>query len=253
MSNDENSEEDRLLQSDILAKAQDLLNHLQSGDVAGARTLIGTLNEIREDSLFMELGKLTRELHETLKDIDVGVAAEEIPNARNRLSYVIELTEQAANKTMDGIEATIPMSDQLAKEAGALLQDWGRFKRREMTVEEFRDLYKEMMVFLESVESTAGTIHDNLQEVLLAQNFQDLTGQAIKKVMDTVTDLERRLVQLVKLASEANRSFGEEQDLDEELIIADETDGDEEETADEKGAEVRNQDEVDKLLSDLGF
>lgn len=234
---------DRLLQEDIVSKAQDLVKQLESGDVSAARSMISTLNEIREDSLFNELGKLTRELHESIKGIDVGGAQGADSPSQNKLSYVMELTEKAANTTMDGIENTIPISDDLAKESQKLLEEWGRLGRREMSAEEFRSLYKEMMSFLKSVEESSVSIHDKLQEVLVAQNYQDLTGQAIKKVIDVVSDVERRLVHLIAITAEAG--YGGE---------GGDTGSDDEGSGEaEVKAEVSGQDEVDDLLSSLGF
>ena len=242
--NDNESSKNRLLEDDIKEKVKELLGHLQVGNIQEARVLISVLGEIKEDSLYQELGKLTRELHDTIKEIDVGMTEKDIPDARIRLSHVIKLTEEAANKTMDGIDATIPMSTNLSKEAKALLDDWGRFKRREMNVEEFNDLYNEMMMFLEEVEKTAEGIHANLQEVLVAQNYQDLSGQAIKKVITVVSEVEKKLVRLVAIAAEANASLG----VGEKIVKEQDNIEDQ-----EKSIEVSGQDEVDDLLSSLGF
>jgi len=253
MSDKKINENDRLLQKDILTQVKKLMEHLETGDVSQARHVIGNLNQIREDSLYFELGKLTRELHDTLKGIDVGVAQQHMPDARNRLSYVIKLTEDAANKTMDGIEATIPISDSLSKEAKRLLDEWGRLGRREMTATEFRTLYKAMMFFLESVQASADKIHNQLQQVLVAQNYQDLTGQAIKKVMALVSDLETRLVRLIALAGEAGKitEVGNlEENVNKEEGAANTTGGSSEKAT---SAVVSGQDEVDDLLSSLGF
>ena len=241
--------QDRLLQVDIKDKVKELLSYLKDGDVQGARTLIGILEEIKEDSLYKEVGKLTRELHDTIKEIDIGMAANDIPDVRVRLSHVIEMTAAAANKTMDCIEATIPMSNNLANEAKELLEDWSRFKRREMNVEEFKDLYNAMMLFLAEVKNTATGIHDNLQEVLVAQNYQDLSGQAIKKVIAVVSSVETKLVRLVSIAAEANATF-DVGDVRSEKTAVDEVTI---QQAQETNKEVSGQDEVDDLLSSLGF
>ena len=117
-----------------------------------------------------------------------------------------------------------------------------------MKLVDLKDLYKEMMVFLESVENTANTIHGNLQEILVAQNYQDLTGQAIKKVTNTVTLLEQRLVELVTIAAKANDH------LDLNLDLGGESEKEEGKEGGGEGSIVaRNQDEVDDLLSNLGF
>ena len=158
--------EERLLDPNTVKQAEDLLQTLKDGDVTKARDYISKLNGLLEDGLYMELGKLTRDLHETLKAINVGLKGEDMPDAKNKLTQVIELTENAANKTMDGIEKTMPISDALAKEAHGLLDEWSKLKRRELTVQQFKDLYKEMMDFLNSVDNKAGEIHQNLQDFI---------------------------------------------------------------------------------------
>jgi chemotaxis protein CheZ len=238
---------DRLLHDDIKDKVKELLDNLQTGDVQNARTLIGILAEIKEDSLYKELGKLTRELHNTIKEIDVGLTENDIPDARIRLGRVITMTEEAANKTMDKIDTTIPLATKLADEAKALLNDWGRFRRREMSVEEFNDLYNAMMLFLDTVEKTATSIHENLQKILVAQNYQDLSGQAIKKVIEVVSIVEKKLVRLISIAGEANVAFGVG-NLKSNTKVATEVPDLAEHTK-----ELKGQDEVDDLLSSLGF
>lgn len=242
----DSKKEDRLLDKDIVEKAHELIDSLENGDVTSARQLINSLNEVREKSLYNALGELTRELHDTLKDIDVGTAVDEMPKARNRLTYIIDMTEQAASKTMDGIEATIPIAQELAEEAKVLHENWSKFKRRELSKDEFKNLYAQMMDYLERVDTSSSEMHSILRDVLTAQEYQDLTGQAIKKVTATVTDMEKRLVKLVALASEANGSFA-----DERALLSDEET--KKKVENENSQQVCGQDEVDDLLSSLGF
>lgn len=253
----EHDHDDSMLASSTVTRAKDLLHCMEVGDVLGASEAIRELSRVREDSLFYQLGKLTRELHEALKSFQMdselaGYVEVDLPDARARLNYVISKTEDAANRTMDNIENTIPISDNLAKEATYLKGEWGRFKRREMTLEEFKDLYGDMMEFLNTTETKASTIHSNLNDVLLAQDFQDLTGQIIRRVINLVTEVEDNLVHLVKLASEVER-FGNQHDPahkmpDPKIDITAEGP-----RIDGENSKVSGQDEVDDLLSSLGF
>jgi len=248
---------DRMLETDIIARVRQLLSQLETGDVIGARSSISMLNEVRENSLFKDLGKLTRELHETLKSINIGSGDQHMPSVQVRLQAVIKVTEDAANITMDGIEATIPISNALATEARILHEKWDRLGRHEMSPEEFRALYPSMLEFMKSVEKSAASIHDKLEQVLVAQNYQDLTGQAIKKVMDVVTDLEKRLVHLVALTAEAGSTVESADGKSIEVKAAASDDAvlsAEEQTKKEfVNHVVSGQDEVDDLLSSLGF
>lgn len=243
------------INSDILENAQKLVAQLQNGNTEEAWQLISNLNKIREDAFFQEIGKLTRELHDALKNFHVdidkhGVETKEFSDARERLNYVIEITEDAANKTMDGIEASIPHSQALAKEAANLFQEWGRFERREMTAAEFKELYQSMMSYLLSTQERSEKINKNLQEVLLAQEFQDLSGQIIKRVIKLVTDVENRLVTLIKVAAEAERYM---------MVKTDEKPKEEKDPMKAKieaqgpTATACSQDEIDDILGSLGF
>lgn len=247
MSNEELNK-DRLLQEDIKEKVNALLASIQEGDVHEVRNLIRILGQIKEDSLYQELGKLTRELHNTIKQIDSELTITEIPNAKIRLNRVISMTEEAANRTMDIIDATIPLANELAAEARELLVDWSKFKRREFGVEDFASLYQAMMMFLEKVDKTASEIHANLQNVLLAQDFQDLSGQAIKKVISVVGEVENKLFKLVKIAAEANSAINPESAHNQQLITEEI-----QKPNPEVNKEVTSQDEADDLVSSLGF
>lgn len=245
--NSDDLEQKPTSQDEIKLKIKELFKYMQEDDVQGAKTLIQMLGEMKEDSLYQELGKLTRELHNTIKEIDVGLTVTDIPDARVGLNKVISLTEEAANKTMDYIDATIPLSNKLAGEAKTLCADWSRFKRREMKVDEFKNLYQTMMLFLEKVEKTATIIHDNLQEVVLAQNYQDLSGQTIKKVIAVIAEMENKLVRLVAIAAKANEKYAVGDIESPELKVAQIPE------VTPVTQEVQGQDEVDDLLSSLGF
>lgn len=244
-----------------LKQAKELVKSMESGDITHASELIRDLSKVREDSLFHQIGRLTRELHDSLKSFQkdshmANLTDVDLPDARTRLNFVIEKTDEAANRTMDNIDKTIPISTGLAFEAKELLGEWGKFKRRELTVDEFRDLYENMMSFLTSTESKANEIHANLTDVVMAQDYQDITGQIIRKVITLVTDLEDSLVRLVLLAAEAKKLSGiqdeEEEKPKSNEVIADgpHVDGT---IANDKFEIAKNQDDVDDLLSSLGF
>jgi len=194
--------------------------------------------------LYNAVGQLTRELHNTLKSIDIGTHNSAMPTAKNRLAYVLSLTEEAANKTMDGIEKIIPISNALAVDAKGLHKEWVRFEKREMAADEFRELYVSMMNFLQRVGDSSESIHNYSQEIFVAQNYQDLTGQAIKKVIDAVSDVEMRLAKLVTLAAEAGKMTGVKVEAEEAEVQS---------NINKANSVVSGQDEVDDLLSSIGF
>lgn len=244
---------DSTLGKEIMRQAEALLNNIKDGKTDEVWHLISSLNKIREDSLFQEIGKLTRELHDALKsfqnDIDQHSDSHNFIDARERLNYVIKITEDAANRTMDGIESTMPKVQYMADESRRLYSEWARFERRELSPHEFKELYQHMMSYLESSQEDIDSINHSLQDVLLAQEYQDLTGQVIKRVIGLVTDVEARLVNLIQVAAEAEKYMLQSGDVllneEEEYVEVVEAQG--------PAAVACNQDEIDDILGSLGF
>jgi len=249
------------LETEMVSQAKELISQLESGRALDAMKTISTLQISREQFLFKEVGKLTRSLHESIKNfhMDTGLdpmtvtELSRMEDASDRLNYVMNMTERAANRTMDMVEETMPLSNRLGDRARRLRPDWERLMRREMRPEEFRALYKEISSFLEYTDEEASHIENNLSNILLAQDFQDLTGQVIKKVITLVREVETNLVHLMKMAAEVDQIAGFKHDiapLPEECPIGPEGPI----VNPEKRKDVVNgQDEVDALLSSLGF
>ncbi|HVL00326.1 MAG TPA: protein phosphatase CheZ [Dongiaceae bacterium] len=245
--------------------AKALLTQLESGDAVEAMHTIASLHKARDQYLFQEVGKLTRSLHESIKNFSIdtsraGSATQDemsrMQDASQRLNYVIEKTENAANKTMDMVESTIPVSSQLGGRARELKPEWQRLMRREMKPEEFRLLSKEMDQFLDMTVRETSVIDSNLSNIMLAQDFQDLTGQVIKRVIQLVQEVEESLVNLVRMAGAIDQITGTKHEVPEMKV---------EDTGPNIGPEgpiinpekrldaVTGQDYVDALLSSLGF
>jgi chemotaxis protein CheZ len=240
-----------------LASAQELVECLQRGDTAEVERIIDDITHIRETALFKELGMLTRELHDSLKNFKLDgrlsqITDSEIPDARERLNHVLTMTEQAAHRTLNAIEGSMPEVDELNAQAQALKADWQRFRQRKMSAAEFRDLSKRLDDFLAVVDAKAGKLQSNLTEALMAQDFQDLTGQIIRRVISLVQEVEENLVQLVRIS-------GQRIGTDEKPKAADNQKdtmmkGQGPHIPGQQDAEfVQGQDDVDDLLSSLGF
>ncbi|MDX1573493.1 MAG: protein phosphatase CheZ [Methylophaga sp.] len=234
-----------------LEAARTLLAAIEQDDEATAKQQLAKLSESQETALFQEIGKLTRALHEALNNFKVDsrlvdLTHKEIPDTRDRLNYVIETTEAAAHKTLGFIDETLPLANELQKTAAKLDASWQRFRNREMSAAEFRELSHEIEVYLPSVSTHAKQIHHNLSEVTLAQGFQDLTGQVLRQVIGLVEEVEDNLVRLVKLAGQPNATSKPAE------VDALKAEGPQI-NADKKANVVNNQDDVDDLLSSLGF
>jgi len=160
-------------------------------------------------------------------DADQDKKLSEMADATDRLNYVINLTQNAANRTMDKVEECLPIASELGKEAVLLRNEWERLIRREMKPQEFRDLYRRIDTFLVETERQAGVLSGNFSEITLAQDYQDLTGQVVKKVITLVHEVEDSHKQ-----------------IPEGPVV----------NAEKRGVDiVSGQDEVDDLLSSLGF
>jgi chemotaxis protein CheZ len=251
-------------ESTLKTHARQLVESLEKGRFGDAVQLIHELNQARDRGLYQEVGKLTRELHSAIVNFQIdprSPKAEEvsqITDATERLAYVVRLTENAANRTMDLVEQSTPVVQSLGEEAHALRTDWQRFMRREVHADEFRELVKRVDGFLARSEADASQLSGHLNDILLAQDYQDLTGQVIKRVTSLVTDVESNLVKLMLMASQVDRVAGiehDEESLRKEKNLEKETSRGEgpQIHADKREDVVSGQDDVDDLLSSLGF
>jgi len=240
-------------------KAKELMSRLEDNDLAGVVGLIQELQKVRDENLYQEIGRLTRGLHESIKKfkLDSGVngAASDIDEANDGLAYVVDMTAKAANKTMDKVEDSLPLSQSISEGSDEINQQWQRFLNKELNPHEFRDLCKKITAFLKSTGTNTKKLNQNLNDILLAQDFQDLTGQVIQKVTKMVTDVEARLVNLVSMAGHVDQLTGMQHDeikVEHEENNIDKGVGPQV-NADELEDVASNQDDVDDLLSSLGF
>jgi len=236
-----------------LEAARALVTALEADNEKAAEHQLAILTQYQESELFHEVGKLTRELHESMNNFNldsrlVDLTENEMPNTRERLNYVITTTEEAAHKTLGYIDQTLPLASKLKSTADKIDQSWHRFRMREMNADEFRALSKEIEVYLPEVKQNSDQIHANLSEMMMAQGFQDLTGQVIRQVIDLVEEVEDNLVRLVKIAGQ-HIEIKPEGNKKVDPIKAE---GPQLNAGDNPNV-VNDQDEVDDLLSSLGF
>jgi chemotaxis protein CheZ len=238
-----------------LVQAKELVRLLEAGDDGQADAVLRELTRLHEASMFQELGRLTRQLHEAingflLDDRLQALADHEMRDAAERLSYVIEMTEKSANTTLGAVEEAMPLLDTLTGRAAVLDERWQRFCNRELSVEEFRDLTADLSEFFSLVGRDGTTLGRQLNAVLMAQDFQDLTGQIIRKVINLVQDVEDKLVQIIRLSGvqkAVSAKTVEQQKAEDEKGHGPVVPGV------DAGDAVHGQDEVDDLLSSLGF
>lgn len=244
--------DDQVMKAALLQHAQALVSELEQGNDKAANEILDELSQIRETELFKEVGKLTRQVHDALVNFEFDhtledLASRDIPDAKERLHYVITMTNQAANRTLNAVEEALPGADRLLDQASHLSTQWGRFLRREMNVEDFRAVSLQVKDFLTDSEQQIGSLKNNLNEVLMAQEFQDLTGQIINRVIKLVEEIENSLVNLVRITGgsgkQSNKPLVNEGSVLEGPQVP----------SCQSASAVAGQDEVDDLLSSLGF
>ena len=242
----------------LKAYAKSLTEQLESGDNAGALETIDALSESRDQCLYREVGQLTRRLHESIRDFQIDPQNEEqrealtkITDASDRLGYVVEMTGNAANKTMDLVEEAMPRAAEFHSTASDLRAQWAEFRDKGYSVGEFKELYERIAKFLEYSEQSAEYTQGALQEIMMAQDFQDLTGQVIQKVTKLVKEVEEHLLDLVVMASHVDQLAGVVHEFDEKE--AENNGHGPQMNTEERQDVVSGQDDVDDLLSSLGF
>ena len=239
--------------SKTIHQTRDLLAHLENNEIEDAQELIDQFASEGEDDLFVEIGKLTRNLHEALANFQMDsritdLAASEIPDAKERLNYVIEKTEEAANKTMDKVESCTERSNTMAKDAEELLVEWKKLYDRQLEPGDFRKLWKKIEEHLTKNKNDADQLHGELNEVLMAQDYQDLTGQVIRQVITLVHDVEQSMVHIIKMFGNMD-GYNKAKD---ETVVKEGVEGPVV-NVEKRNDVVQGQDEVDDLLSSLGF
>lgn len=152
-------------------------------------------------SVYQRIGQLTRTLHDALRELGfdkkLAAAAQTLPDARERLSYIADLTGAAAERVLAGVERAQAVQQTLRDDAAALGSRWERLYGGALSVDEFKALAGETRGFLRAAGERAAITQSELTEIMLAQDFHDLTGQVIKRIAAVATTLEASLVALL--------------------------------------------------------
>jgi len=198
-------------------------------------------------ALLTKIGQLTRTLHDSLRELGydrmVEQAASSIPDARERLLYVATLTERAAERVLNAAETARPIQDELGHTAGALAERWRRVYAGQCAVDDFKAVADATVAFLDRVPKGTQATSAQLLEIMLAQDFQDLTGQVIKRINQLVHDLEHQLLKLLVESTPAGQRPAGSDGLLNGPVINPAAAGD----------VVTTQAQVDDLLESLGF
>jgi chemotaxis protein CheZ len=202
----------------------------------------------QQEVVFNRIGHMARALHDTLgllgydKLLEKTVSA--LPDAKDRLAYVANLTEQAACRVLNATDIANPLVDEIESGALALGKRWDHVFENKLGPVEFKQLATETRIFLNEQlpVKTRGT-HAQLTEIMMAQDFQDLTGQVIKKIVGLAQELESGLMSvLIEVLPETKRTEEVASLMNGPVI-----------NAEGRTDVVVNQEQVDDLLGSLGF
>ena len=169
--------------------------------------------DFASDRILARIGQLTRTLRDSMRELGIDKhverAAEAVPDARDRLKYIANMTEQAAEKVLSAIEVAKPMQEQLQQDAAVLDARWEQWYAAPIEREEVRALMNDTRTFLRVVPEVTTATNSQLLEIMLAQDFQDLTGQVIKKITEVVYLIEQQLlgVLIENIALERREQF----------------------------------------------
>jgi chemotaxis protein CheZ len=245
-----------LLKLEYSACVEALTDALKTEDETAFFSAVDHIVHMREPGMFAELRTVTGDLQKALERFSVesrlqDIAENEIPDARARLTHVISMTDEAAHRTLDLVEQSGPLAERTSQGAAALLESLESLRSRvngsapAPSVEAFQPLLKDLERFLPAARSDSELIRRNLADVLLAQGYQDLTGQIIRSVMKLVSELEAALTNLAQLSGDVveHATMGDSPDAGQGPVVPGVT----------KGEVAAGQTDVDALLSGLGM
>ncbi|GAA5158265.1 protein phosphatase CheZ [Viridibacterium curvum] len=204
-------------------------------------------DEVRQDKAFNRIGQMTRLLHDTIRELGydrmLSETAQKLPDARQRLSYISQMTEQAASRVLNATDVAKPVQDKVEAHATALNKRWEMLYAKQLSVDEFKQLAAETREFIGQTAQDSKLVNAQLMEIIMAQDFQDLTGQVIKKIVDMAATLEAELLKaLIEFVPENKRTPEHEGLLNGPVI-----------NAEGRTDVVTGQEQVDDLLESLGF
>ena len=153
------------------------------------------------DKVINKIGHMARTLHDTMRELghekNLERAASSITDARDRLNYVATLVEKATERVLNATDAAQPVVEKIEVESQRLAREWQKLFDKKLDVEQFKGLVKQTHAFLADVPKQTKATNAYLMEIMMAQDFQDLTGQTIKKIVAVTQQVEKQLLELL--------------------------------------------------------
>jgi chemotaxis protein CheZ len=199
-----------------------------------------------------KIGLLTRQLHDSLKELGYADrlrgAADELPDAQSRLTYIARLTGEAAEKVLNRVDQAKAQHDYIAQETQRMVADLIKDPVRAVAS-------GWVLNFVHEVERVTKEADVHLTEIMMAQDFHDLTGQVIARVVNLASNIEKQLVQLLIQTAPGGAGGEPEPGADASPAQGKEPEGLQGPVVDPNARTdvVTSQSDVDDLLASLGF
>lgn len=160
------------------------------------------INDIAQhDDLLIRVGQMTRLLHDSLRGLGLDKllerAAEDIPDAPDRLDYVAKMSEQAAQRVLNATDLAIALQECVDAGAKALSSKLQSISIPSISLLNYQQLAGQTLAYLSSVNTNSLETKAYRLGIKKIQDFQDFTGQVIRNVTELVQNLEPQLVQLL--------------------------------------------------------
>lgn len=199
-------------------------------------------NHYASPEVIRQIGEITRKLHDSVAQMglmgDLQAATQALPDARSRLNYIARKTSEAADKVLNSVDA--------AKLEQQCISDAARELQTALAAQAHADpaINATLHAGIAKVQGCAHRIDDHLTNIMVAQDFHDLTGQIVSKVVRLAGDLEHNLVQLLLQVAPEYKSVAvvNEDDLHGPVV-----------NPEGRTDVVNDQNEVDDLLARMGF
>lgn len=218
-------------------------------------TFLEIARRLREDDLYHAVGNLTRDLHQSLTRFAEDehlqkITSEELPDATERLQSIISMTADAANRTLDAVDKSLSGLSQLQDLIADLEPVWNELMHNRIERSAFVELCHRVDDFIEKSKRQSTLMQEDLGSIMMAQSYQDLTGQMLQKVISLVGEVEDKLVSFLVTFCDKGKAGTEGRAAAADNLTPQ---GPSVTSKDLKAGVASSQDEVDDLLASLGF
>ncbi len=237
----------------IIMGIKEFMISFSQGDLERSKDVLKDISSnLGDGELFNEIGQIARRLHESLKSVSNVLdphlrefVETKIPDSGNRLEHILKLTENAAITTLDHLES---LQNRKEQELGNLSHIQQKILSLHPLGEEAKSIIDDILEKIKNIEQLSKEDKEDFVTILTAQDYQDLTGQIILKIIELLNDLEQRLVDLIKtfgVKVKEEKTDTEKKKEEKTLLYGP--------AHDKKEDALRSQDEVDALLAEFGF